>query len=103
MINKNIKLIIISVSLMILNGCSKNKSSLTLEERAFVIQWNKWLEENPAERNNLRTRGIVENMTEQETKREIIALMVRFSTENNLSIPQRIIDDIKSEGELSDR
>ena len=65
------------------------------EERAFAEQWNQWLEDHPKEINDLRTRAIADNMTKKEISREMIGLMVRFSNEANLDIPQRFIDNLK--------
>ncbi|MEQ8786219.1 MAG: hypothetical protein RIC55_07965 [Pirellulaceae bacterium] len=70
-------------------------SALTSEEKAFAEQWNQWLEDHPKEVNDLRTRAIADNMTKEEISREMIGLMVRFSNEANLDIPQRFIDDLK--------
>src|SRR5262245_43852103 len=74
---------------------SGSRSSLTSEERAFAEQWNQWLEDHPNEINDLRTRAIADHLTKEEMSREMIGLMVRFSNEANLDIPQRFIDDIK--------
>lgn len=70
--------------------------SMTSEERAFAEQWNQWLEDHPKEINALRTRAIADNMPKEEISREMMALMVRFSNEANLDIPQRFIDEIKN-------
>ncbi|MDD3525310.1 MAG: hypothetical protein PHQ41_11520 [Candidatus Cloacimonetes bacterium] len=70
-------------------------TAMTSEEMAFAKQWNQWLEDNPKVRNDLRTRAIADNMTEEEISREMIGLMVRFSNEANMDIPQRFIDDLK--------
>ena len=75
-------------------------SAWTSEERAFGEQWSQWLDDHPKERNDLRTRAIADNMTKEEISREMIGLMVRFSNEANLDIPQRFIDDLKK-GEAS--
>ncbi len=69
--------------------------SMTSAERAFAEQWNQWVEDHPAEINDLRTRAIADNMTKEEMSREMLGLMVRFSNEANVDIPQRFIDDIK--------
>ena len=69
--------------------------AMTSEERAFAEQWNQWLEDHPTERNALRTRAIADNLTKEDISRELIGLMVRFSNEANLDIPQRFIDDLK--------
>ena len=83
--------------LAILNtGCFGGGSSTTAEERAFVEQWNQWLDDHPEEINDLRTRAIADNLPEEEIKREMIGLMVRFSTEANLDIPQKVIDSVKN-------
>ena len=65
------------------------------KERVFAEQWNQWLEDHPKEINDLRTRAIADKMPKEEVSREMIALMVRFSSEANLNIPQRFIDDLK--------
>ncbi len=70
-------------------------AAMTSKERAFAEQWNQWLEDHPTERNDLRTRAIADNMTKEEISREMIGLMVRFSNEAHLDIPQRFIDDLK--------
>ena len=70
-------------------------AAMTSEERAFAEQWNQWLEDHPKERNELRTRAIADDMTKEEVSRELLGLMVRFSTEANMDIPQRFIDDLK--------
>lgn len=70
-------------------------TAMTSEERAFAEQWNQWLEDHPTEINDLRTRAIADNMTKEEISREMTGLMVRFSNEANLDIPQRFIDDLK--------
>ena len=72
---------------------------MTKEEKVFAEKWNKWVGEHQDEMNALRTRAIADNMTEKEISREMIALMVRFSSESNLEIPQRFIDEIKKQGE----
>lgn len=71
---------------------------MTKEEEVFAEQWNKWVENHQDEMNALRTRAIADNMTEEETSKELIALMVRFSSESKLEIPQRFIDEIKKQG-----
>ena len=71
------------------------RSSVTSEERDFAEQWNKWLENHPNEINDIRTRAIAGNMTKEDMSRELIGLMVRFSNEADLDIPQRFIDEIK--------
>jgi len=79
--------------LAILNtGCSGGRSA----ERVFVEQWNQWLDDHPEEINDLRTRAIADNLPEEEITREMIGLMVRFSTEANLDIPQKVIDAVKN-------
>jgi hypothetical protein len=89
------------LSLAILyTGCSNERSAMTSEERAFAEQWNQWVDDHPKEINDLRTRAIADNMTKEEISREMIGLMVRFSNEANLDIPQRFIDDLKK-GEAS--
>lgn len=87
------------VSLVLLSlSCSKGGSSkMTKEEKAFAEQWNQWIEDNQTEVVNLRTRAIADSMTKEEISREMIALMVRFSSESKLTIPQRFIDDIKKQ------
>jgi len=70
-------------------------TAMTSKERAFAEQWNQWLDDHPTEINDLRTRAIADNMTKEEISREMIGLMVRFSNESNLDIPQRFIDDLK--------
>jgi len=80
-------------------SCSKSKApKMTKEEEVFAEQWNKWVENHQDEMNALRTRAIADNMTEEETSKELIALMVRFSSESKLEIPQRFIDEIKKQG-----
>jgi hypothetical protein len=74
---------------------------MTKEERAFAEQWNQWVAAHPEEMDALRTRGIADNMTEEQTTRELLALMVRFSRESQLQIPQHFIDDIKNEAVLA--
>jgi hypothetical protein len=81
-------------------GCSNERSAMTSEERVFAEKWNQWVEDHPREINDLRTRAIADNMAKEEISREMIGLMVRFSTETNLEIPQRFIDDLKK-GEVS--
>ncbi len=81
-------------------GCSNERAAITSEERAFAEQWNQWVDDHPKEINDLRTRAIADNMTKEEISREMIGLMVRFSNEANLDIPQRFIDDLKK-GEAS--
>ena len=76
-------------------SCSNEGSVLTPEERAFAEQWNQWVEDHTKEVNDLRTRAIADNLTKEEISREMIGLMVRFSNEANLDIPQRFIDDLK--------
>ena len=73
---------------------------MTSEEKAFAEQWNQWVDDHPKEINDLRTRAIADNLTKEEMSREMIGLMVRFSNEANLDIPQRFIDEIKK-GEAS--
>ena len=68
---------------------------MTSKERVFAEQWNQWLEDHPKAINDLRTRAIADKMPKEEISREMIALMVRFSSEANLDIPQRFIDDLK--------
>ena len=76
-------------------GIDNEGSALTSEERAFAEQWNQWLDDHPEEINDLRTRGLTGDLTEKEIQREMMGLMVRFSNEADLDIPQRFIDDIK--------
>jgi hypothetical protein len=70
-------------------------TAMTLEERAFAEQWNQWLDDHRTEIDDLRTRAIADNMTKEESAREMLRLMVRFSSEAHLDIPQRFIDEIK--------
>lgn len=90
---------LVAVALAILSvGCSKGGSpKMTKEERAFAEQWNQWTRDHQTEIDALRTRAIADNMPKEELSREMIALMVRFSSESNLTIPQRFIDDIKKQ------
>jgi hypothetical protein len=74
---------------------SAGDTAMTSEERTFAEQWNQWIEDHPTEINALRTRAIADNMTQEEISREMIGLMVRFSNEAQLNIPQRFIDDLK--------
>jgi hypothetical protein len=74
---------------------SGSGSASTSEERAFAEQWNQWLDDHPKEINDLRTRAIADNMTKEDVSREMTGLMVRFSNDANLNIPQRFIDDLK--------
>jgi hypothetical protein len=69
--------------------------TMTSMERAFAEQWNQWLKDHPTEINDIRTRAIADDMTKEEISREMIGLMVRFSNEANMDIPQRFIDDLK--------
>ena len=68
---------------------------MTPEERAFAEQWNQWVDDHPEELNDLRTRGLMGDLTEEEMQREMMGLMVRFSNEADLDISQRFIDEIK--------
>lgn len=77
-------------------GSKRERSTLTSEERAFAEQWNQWVDDHPKEINDLRTRSIANNMTDEEVSREMISLMVRFSNEANIDIPQRFIDELKT-------
>ena len=87
-----------------LSGGSKPEgSALTSEERAFAEQWNQWVDDHPKEINDLRTRAIADNMTKEEMAREMIALVVRFSNEANLDIPQRFIDELEKAETSPDR
>lgn len=70
-------------------------TEITSEEKTFAEQWNQWLEDHPTEINALRNRAIADNMTKEEISHETIGLMVRFSNEAKLDIPQRFIDDLK--------
>jgi len=81
-------------------SCSNEGSALTSEERAFAEQWNQWVDDHPEEINDLRTRAIADDLTQEEISREMIGLMVRFSNEADLDIPQRFIDEIKKGGAL---
>jgi len=87
---------ILMAAVLLLAGCSKSSSDgLTVEERAFAKKWNQWVDEHPKEFNAVRTRGLAEDLSQEEVSRELIALMVRFSTEEDIDIPQRFIDDLK--------
>jgi hypothetical protein len=74
---------------------------MTKEEKVFAEKWNQWVEDHQEEMDAIRTRAIADDMTEKEVSREMIASMVRFSSESNLEIPQRFIDEIKKQGEKS--
>jgi hypothetical protein len=74
---------------------SPGESGMTPEERAFAEQWNQWIDDHPKEINDLRSRGLTGDLTVEELQREMIGLMVRFSNEADLDIPQRFIDEIK--------
>ena len=76
-------------------GGRTGDTAMNSEEKTFAEQWNKWLEDHPTEINALRTRAIADNMTKEDISREMIGLMVRFSNEAKLDIPQRFIDDLK--------
>lgn len=75
---------------------TSSRKPMTSDERAFAEQWNQWLEDHPTEINDLRTRAIADDMSKEEVAREMMGLMVRFSNEANLDIPQRFIDEIKN-------
>ena len=79
------------------SSCSNKEVALTTEEKAFAEQWNQWVEDHPKEMDDLRTRAIADSMSEEEISREMIGLMVRFSREKDLKIPQSFIDELKSE------
>jgi hypothetical protein len=78
-------------------SCSDDAPKLTKQEKVFAERWDQWLAEHQEEVNAIRTRAIAEDLSHEETSRDLIALMVRFSSESDLTIPQRFIDDIKKQ------
>jgi hypothetical protein len=97
---KTISGVLVLFLAILFTSCSK--SAVTAEEkakeRAFAEQYNQWIDDHPEVINDLRTRALADDMTKEELSREAIGLMVRFSNEANLDIPQRMIDAAK-EGE----
>jgi hypothetical protein len=102
LLNKTLNGLFAVVLALFAVSCSDGESpKMTKQEKIFAERWNQWLAEHQEEVNSLRTRVIADDLTKEESSREMIALMVRFSSESKLEIPQRFIDDIKKQGATS--